>query len=27
MMQNIRIVDPANPDTSPFGGETSHIHH
>jgi L-ascorbate oxidase len=27
MMQNIRIVDPANPDTSPFGGETAHAHH
>jgi L-ascorbate oxidase len=27
MMQNIRIVDPANPDTSPFDGETAHTHH
>jgi hypothetical protein len=26
-MQNIRIVDPAHPDTSPFGGESAHTHH
>ncbi|MGD0735479.1 MAG: multicopper oxidase domain-containing protein [Terracidiphilus sp.] len=27
MMQNIRIVDPANPDTSPFSGDMAHGHH
>jgi L-ascorbate oxidase len=27
MMQNIRIVDPANPDTSPFGGDMGPMAH